>query len=68
MLATLFDVPQEDRLKLIHWSDTVERISDPNFLKPLKRDFKKYGNVLNTLIQSGDRKANDQEEDLISMP
>jgi cytochrome P450 len=31
MLATLFDVPQEDRHKLIHWSDTVERIGDPEY-------------------------------------
>ena len=31
ILATLFDVPQEDRHKLIHWSDTVERISDPDY-------------------------------------
>ena len=31
MLATLFDVPQEDRHKLIHWSDTVERICDPEY-------------------------------------
>ena len=31
MLATLFDVPQEDRHKLIHWSDTVERIGDPDY-------------------------------------
>lgn len=33
MLATLFDVPQEDRHKLIHWSDTVERISDPDYFE-----------------------------------
>ena len=31
MLATLFDVPQEDRHKLIHWSDTVERLADPEY-------------------------------------
>ena len=31
MLATLFDIPQEDRHKLIHWSDTVERIGDPDY-------------------------------------
>ncbi|MEM7078497.1 MAG: cytochrome P450 [Pseudomonadota bacterium] len=31
ILATLFDVPQEDRHKLIHWSDTVERIGDPEY-------------------------------------
>ncbi len=32
-LATLFDVPQEDRHKLIHWSDTVERIGDPDYFE-----------------------------------
>ena len=60
MLATLFDVPQEDRLKLIHWSDTVERISDPNF-KTLKRDFQeiwKCFEYFNSVWE--DRKANDQ--------
>ena len=31
MLTTLFDVPEEDRHKLIHWSDTVERITDPEY-------------------------------------
>ena len=30
MLATLFDIPQEDRHKLIHWSDTVENIGNPD--------------------------------------
>ena len=30
MLATLFDVPQEDRLKLIDWSDTIQSLSDPD--------------------------------------
>jgi len=30
MLATLFDVPQEDRHKLIYWSDTVENIGNPD--------------------------------------
>ncbi len=33
MLATLFDVPQEDRHRLIHWSDTVERIGDPDYFE-----------------------------------
>jgi len=33
MLATLFDVPQEDRHLLIHWSDTVERIGDPDYFE-----------------------------------
>ena len=29
MLATLFDIPQEDRNLLIHWSDTVQNMSNP---------------------------------------
>ncbi|MFP6834828.1 MAG: cytochrome P450 [Pseudomonadales bacterium] len=33
MLATLFDIPQEDRHLIIHWSDTVERIWDPDFFE-----------------------------------
>lgn len=39
MLATLFDVPQEDRHKLIHWSDTVERLSDPNYFETMEEGF-----------------------------
>ncbi len=33
MLATLFDIPQEDRHQLIHWSDTVERIANPAYFE-----------------------------------
>jgi cytochrome P450 len=33
MLATIFDVPQEDRHLLIHWSDTVERLGDPHYFE-----------------------------------
>jgi len=39
MLATLFDIPQEDRHKLIHWSDTVERIGDPNYFETPEQGF-----------------------------
>ena len=39
MLATLFDVPQEDRHKLIHWSDTVERLSDPDYFETPEEGF-----------------------------
>ncbi len=39
MLATLFDVPQEDRHKLIHWSDTVERIGDPDYFETPEQGF-----------------------------
>ncbi|MDA0978490.1 MAG: cytochrome P450 [Proteobacteria bacterium] len=39
MLATLFDVPQEDRHKLIHWSDTVERLGDPDYFETPEEGF-----------------------------
>ncbi len=39
MLATLFDIPQEDRHKLIHWSDTVERIGDPDYFESPEEGF-----------------------------
>ena len=39
-LATLFNVPQEDRHKLIHWSDTVERLGDPDYFETPEDGFK----------------------------
>ena len=39
MLATLFDIPQEDRHLLIHWSDTVERIVDPDYFDTPEQGF-----------------------------
>ena len=39
MLATLFDIPQEDRHQLIHWSDTVERIGDPDYFETPEQGF-----------------------------
>jgi cytochrome P450 len=32
MLATLFDVPQEDRATLIRWSNTVSNADDPDYI------------------------------------
>ena len=39
MLATIFGVPQEDRNKLIHWSDTVERLGDPDYFETPEEGF-----------------------------
>ena len=39
MLATLFDVPQEDRHKLIYWSDTVENLGNPDFFETAEEGF-----------------------------
>ncbi len=40
MLATLFDVPQEDRLKLIEWSDTIQNLADPEQFENPEEGFK----------------------------
>ena len=39
MLASVFDVPQEDRHKLIHWSDTVENLGNPDFFETPEEGF-----------------------------
>jgi cytochrome P450 len=39
MLATIFDVPQQDRHKLIHWSDTVENLGNPDFFETPEEGF-----------------------------
>ncbi|MBA58197.1 MAG: cytochrome P450 [Gammaproteobacteria bacterium] len=39
MLATLFGIPQEDRHKLIHWSDTVENIGNPDVFETAEQGF-----------------------------
>ena len=40
MLATLFDVPQEDRLRLIEWSDTIQNLGDPDAFETPDEGFK----------------------------
>ena len=68
MLATLFDVPQEDRHKLIHWSDTVERIVDPDYFETAEEGFRELWTCFeyfNAVWQERAAKA-DQGEDLIS--
>jgi cytochrome P450 len=40
MLATLFDIPQEDRMKLIEWSDTIQNIGDPEYFETPEDGFK----------------------------
>ena len=41
MLATLFDIPQEDRMKLIDWSDTIQNLSDPEQFENPDEGFQK---------------------------
>ena len=39
MLATLFDIPQEDRHKLIAWSDAVQNLGNPEFFNTIEEGF-----------------------------
>ena len=39
MLATLFAIPQEDRHKLIHWSDVSQSIGDPEVFETPEEGF-----------------------------
>lgn len=68
MLATLFDVPQEDRHLLIHWSDTVERIGDPDYFETPADGFNeiwKCFEYFNEVWQTR-QQASEPGEDLIS--
>ena len=69
MLATLFDIPQEDRHLLIHWSDTVERIGDPDYFETPEQGFQelwKCWEYFDAVWK--ERKArNEPGSDLISM-
>ncbi|MCP5183867.1 MAG: cytochrome P450 [Pseudomonadales bacterium] len=69
MLATLFGVPQEDRHKLIYWSDSVSNLGNPEYFETIEDGFKVlwecwayFNNVWQERV-----KANAGGSDLISM-
>jgi cytochrome P450 len=68
MLATLFDVPQEDRLKLIDWSDTIQNLADPEAFATPEEGFQVLMECL-TYFQGyyEARKKEPPKFDLISM-
>ena len=68
MLATLFDIPQEDRMKLILWSDTSQNIGDPEYFETPEEGFQILFDCLNYFQQIYDqRKTEPPKFDLISM-
>ena len=68
MLATLFDVPQEDRLKLVHWSDTVQNLGDPEFFETPEQGFQELFACLAYFTEFYEaRKKEPPKFDLISM-
>ncbi len=68
MLATLFDVPQEDRLKLIDWSDTIQNLGDPESFETPDEGFQKLFECLAYFQEYYEaRKKEAPKFDLISM-
>jgi cytochrome P450 len=69
MLATLFGIPQEDRHLLIHWSDTVERIGDPDFFDTPEEGFMELWKAYEYFDALWKERAAQEEpgDDLISM-
>ena len=68
MLATLFDVPQEDRLKLVYWSDTVQSLGDPELFDTPEEGFQVLFECLAYFTELYEqRKKEPPKFDLISM-
>ncbi|XOV90716.1 MAG: cytochrome P450 [Pseudomonadota bacterium] len=68
MLATLFGIPQEDRLKLIHWSDTVQNIGNPDVYETPEQAFGELFECLAYFTEYYEaRKKEEPKFDLISM-
>ncbi len=69
MLATLFGIPQEDRHKLIHWSDCVQNLSNPEYFETIEEGFAELWKCYEYFAAVWqERKAqNEPGEDLISM-
>lgn len=68
MLATLFDVPQEDRMKLIHWSDTTSNIGNPDYFDTPEQGFMELFQCLAYFTEFYEaRKKEEPKFDLISM-
>ncbi len=68
MLATLFDVPQEDRMKLVGWSDTIQNINDPEVFETPEQGFQELFECLAYFTEYYEaRKQEPPKFDLISM-
>jgi len=68
MLATLFDVPQEDRLRLIDWSDTIQNLGDPDEFENPEEGFQKLFECLAYFQEYYEARKNEPKKfDLISL-
>jgi cytochrome P450 len=69
MLCTLFGVPQEDREKLIYWSDCVENLTNPEFFESVEQGFQELWQCWQCFDNVWKERASESEPsgDLISM-
>jgi cytochrome P450 len=68
MLATLFGIPQEDRLKLIDWSEAVSNLGNPEHFDSVEEGFKVLQECAAYFMPIFEqRKTQPRTADLISM-
>jgi cytochrome P450 len=69
MLATILGVPQEDRHKLIYWSDATQNIGNPEFFATPEEGFKELWNCWAYFdgVWKERQQRNAPADDLISM-
>jgi cytochrome P450 len=68
MLATLFDIPQEDRHKLIYWSDSTSNLGNPEYFETVEAGFKVLWECYSYFDEVWkERVKNPHKLDLISM-
>ena len=67
MLATLFDIPQEDREKLLLWSDTIQNASNIEFFETIADAFKVLWECHTYFAEVWQDKLKNPGNDLISM-
>ena len=68
MLATLFDIPIEDRAKLIYWSDATSNLGNPEYFDSVEEGFKVLWECAAYFMQLFEQRKNEPPKpDLISM-
>lgn len=67
MLATLFGIPQEDRAKLIYWSDAAQNMTNPEFFENVNEGFKELWKCWEYFAAVWEDRKKNPGNDLISM-